>query len=161
MANALWRALVVLHRYLGVAVGLLMAMWFLSGIVMMYVGFPRLTEAERLRIQSPVPWQTCCRFGERIHDDQPIIRAQVENYAGAAALRLRRVGQPDSLLDLAEGAFVAINAEAAQGVALAVAPRIIRRAAAIVAHEQITVDQWTVGRYLRDRPLYRFDFDDP
>ena len=49
MANGLWRALVVLHRYLGVAVGFLMAVWFVSGIVMMYVGFPRLTESERLR----------------------------------------------------------------------------------------------------------------
>src|SRR5438067_1962984 len=48
MANGLWRALVILHRYLGIAVGLLMAVWFVSGIVMMYVGFPRLTEAERV-----------------------------------------------------------------------------------------------------------------
>src|SRR5438093_882949 len=74
MAYGLWRALVVLHRYLGVAVGLLMAVWFVSGIVMMYVGFPRLTEAERLRLQSPVPWQACCQFGERLlTDDQPIV----------------------------------------------------------------------------------------
>jgi hypothetical protein len=36
--NLIWQTLVVLHRYLGVAVGLLMVMWFVSGIVMMYVG---------------------------------------------------------------------------------------------------------------------------
>src|SRR5262249_27331019 len=45
-------------------------------------------------------------------------------------------------------------------VAAAAAPRIVGRAA-IVAHERIDVDQWTVGRYVRDRPLHRFDFDDP
>ena len=39
--NLIWQTLVVLHRYLGVAVGLLMVMWFVSGIVMMYVGLPR------------------------------------------------------------------------------------------------------------------------
>ena len=66
MAYGLWRALVVLHRYVGVAVGLLMAVWFVSGIVMMYVGFPRLTEAERLRALSPVSWQACCRFGPAV-----------------------------------------------------------------------------------------------
>src|SRR5262249_42649601 len=81
MAVGLWRALVVLHRYLGVAVGLLMALWFVSGIVMMYVGFPRLTEAERLHLKSPVPWQACCQFGDvLLPDDQPILRAQVENH---------------------------------------------------------------------------------
>jgi hypothetical protein len=47
--NLIWQTLVVLHRYLGVAVGLLMVMWFLSGIVMMYVGLPRVTDEERGR----------------------------------------------------------------------------------------------------------------
>jgi len=148
--------------FIGVAIGLLMVMWFASGIVMMYVAFPRLLEAERLRIQLPIPWQTCCRFGERLaHDDQAVIRAQVENHVGVPALRLRRAGQPDSLLNLAEGAFIAVDAEAAQRVALAAALRITGREVAVISHEQITVDQWTVGRYFRDRPLHRFDFDDP
>ena len=48
MAKGLWRTLVVLHRYLGMAVGLLMLMWFGSGIVMMYVGYPELAEQDRL-----------------------------------------------------------------------------------------------------------------
>ena len=43
-----WRGLIVLHRYLGVAVGLVMTVWCLSGFVMMYSGYPCLTEAERL-----------------------------------------------------------------------------------------------------------------
>jgi hypothetical protein len=37
IANALWQFMVITHRYLGVAVGLLMAMWFVSGMIMMYV----------------------------------------------------------------------------------------------------------------------------
>jgi hypothetical protein len=45
----MWRTLVITHRYLGVATGALMVMWSLSGIVMMYVGFPRVTEVERTR----------------------------------------------------------------------------------------------------------------
>ena len=37
MRNFVWRTLVTLHRYLGIAVGILMLLWFASGIVMMYV----------------------------------------------------------------------------------------------------------------------------
>jgi hypothetical protein len=42
------RWLFLLHRWLGVALCLLFALWFVSGMVMVYVGYPKLTEAERL-----------------------------------------------------------------------------------------------------------------
>jgi hypothetical protein len=51
--NLIWQTLVVLHRYLGVAVGLLMVMWFVSGTVMMYVGPPRVTDEELPPIPQP------------------------------------------------------------------------------------------------------------
>ena len=35
------------HRWLGILTCLLLVTWFVSGLVMMYVGFPSLTEAER------------------------------------------------------------------------------------------------------------------
>ena len=41
------RALILLHRWLGVVFCLFFAMWFASGIVMHFVPFPALTEAER------------------------------------------------------------------------------------------------------------------
>src|SRR6202007_1828255 len=40
-------ALVLLHRWLGIAFCLLFAIWFASGIVMHFVPFPQLAEAER------------------------------------------------------------------------------------------------------------------
>lgn len=43
------RLLFLLHRWLGVVLCVFFAMWFVSGIVMMYVGYPKLTEAERLQ----------------------------------------------------------------------------------------------------------------
>jgi len=42
------RWLYISHRWTGIAVCLLMAMWFFSGVVMMYVGYPKLTPNERL-----------------------------------------------------------------------------------------------------------------
>src|SRR5256885_8460375 len=48
------RAIVLLHRWLGIAFCLLFAMWFATGIVMHFVPFPALTEAERVGGLSPI-----------------------------------------------------------------------------------------------------------
>ncbi len=48
------RWLFLLHRWLGIAVCLFFSLWFVSGMVMMYVGYPKLTEAERLRHLPPL-----------------------------------------------------------------------------------------------------------
>src|SRR5262249_17409746 len=91
MASILWRTMVITHRYIGVAIGLLMLVWFVSGIVMMYVQFPRVSEAERLRLVPMIPWQMCCHFAEgTLTDQQPVQRAQVENHLGVPVIRLRR-----------------------------------------------------------------------
>jgi hypothetical protein len=47
-------AVVLLHRWLGIAFCLLFAMWFSTGIVMHFVPFPSLTEAERFAGLAPV-----------------------------------------------------------------------------------------------------------
>src|SRR5271154_2203081 len=162
MADGIWRILIVTHRYLGVAVGLLMAMWFVSGIVMMYVGLPRITEDQRVRILPPISWQACCRFGEQlIGDDERVIQAQIENLVGVPTMRLRRQGKSDTAVDLSQGSVVRIDPDQANAIALDAAPRVIGRAATLVFTERVQTDQWTVGRLFRDRPLFRFSFNDP
>jgi len=54
MAARLKRWLFLVHRWLGIGVCLLFAMWFASGLVMMYVGYPKLTEDERLQHLPPL-----------------------------------------------------------------------------------------------------------
>ncbi|MEH3117754.1 MAG: PepSY domain-containing protein [Methylorubrum populi] len=44
------------HRWLGIVTCLFFAVWFVSGVVMMYVGFPRLTEAERRAALPAIAW---------------------------------------------------------------------------------------------------------
>ena len=162
MKSFLWRILVIFHRYLGIAVGILMLIWFASGIVMMYVGFPRLAEQERTSALSPIPWQACCRIANGlIPDDQQFYRVQIENLLGAQVLRLRRPPRPDAMIDLAQGAGIRrFDIADTQAIALDALARITGPAA-VVSAATIDEDQWTVGRYRRDRPLYRFTFDDP
>src|SRR5438876_988486 len=48
------RALVLVHRWLGIVFCLLFAMWFATGIVMHFIPFPALTEAERVGGLAPI-----------------------------------------------------------------------------------------------------------
>jgi hypothetical protein len=104
--------MVVLHRYLGVAVGLLMAMWFVSGIVMMYVGLPDVTEDERARTLEPIAWQACCRFPQRLAaDDAQVLATQVENVAGVPVMGLRPASRAGFALDLERGAVIMVDGD--------------------------------------------------
>ncbi len=42
------RWLFLTHRWLGIVLSIFFLLWFVSGVVMMYVGYPKLTPAERL-----------------------------------------------------------------------------------------------------------------
>lgn len=53
------RQLYLWHRWLGIALCLLMALWFVSGVVMLFVGYPKLTPSERLG-HLPVLPAACC-----------------------------------------------------------------------------------------------------
>ncbi|CAN7708378.1 PepSY domain-containing protein [Acidovorax sp. LjRoot66] len=48
------RWLYLVHRWAGVVLCALFAMWFVSGVVMMYVGYPKLTATERLEHLAPL-----------------------------------------------------------------------------------------------------------
>jgi hypothetical protein len=48
------RWLFLVHRWLGIPLCLVLAAWFLSGMVMLYVGYPRLTNEERLQGLPPL-----------------------------------------------------------------------------------------------------------
>ena len=48
------RLLFLVHRWLGIGLCLFFAMWFVSGVVMMYVGYPKLTPQERLARLPPL-----------------------------------------------------------------------------------------------------------
>src|SRR5215469_8332872 len=143
MTDFLWRTLVMLHRYLGIAVGILMLLWFTSGIVMMYVGFPRLSEKERADVLAPIPWQACCRIADGlIPDDQQFYRVEIENLVGVPVLRLRRPPRPDAVIDLMEGVGVRrIDSADARAIALDTIARTAGRAT-VAAAATIDEDQW-------------------
>jgi hypothetical protein len=156
------RAILLLHRYLGIALCLLVAAWCLSGIVMMYVGFPNLSGAERVAALWPLDLTRCCDFAAvRIAaGNQPIDGFDVEMRADRPVLRLRgtddervidlRSGAPLGAADQAEAFRVASAYQRVTGTAGE--PRMLGR---------IERDQWTVsGGFARSAPFEKIALGD-
>jgi uncharacterized iron-regulated membrane protein len=160
-SRRVWLTLVILHRYLGVALGLLMLVWFLSGIVMMYVPYPQRGESERTAALAPIPWEQCCNFsGVTLAGGNLIEAAQVENVADRFVMRLRSSGAP-IVTDLTNGNLLKIGEADADRIAEITAERIVGGAPAPGPAELIERDQWTVGDNGVNRsPFYRFAFED-
>jgi hypothetical protein len=156
------KALIVLHRYTGVLVGLLMTLWCLSGFVMMYQSFPELTPAERLHGLAPLSLADCCAL-ERlpIPGDAPVSEARVEMAAGVPVLHLNLKGEKPAVFDLAtaqprEGFTEAETLAIAQTFARQAGIKGSARTLGVIA-----VDQWTVPTARRNGPVHKFAFDDP
>jgi PepSY-associated TM region len=149
--------LILIHRYLGIAVGLLMAMWCLSGVVMMYVSYPELDQTVRAAHLAPIDWSRCCRIDPgAMGRDDPIFGAQIEMLAGHPVLELTN-GAGRKLVDLVSGAVVArISASTAESVAAG-----FLRPGTPSSAQSLNFDQWTVsGEFNRDRPLFRVALGD-
>jgi len=149
------RVLLFIHRYLAVAVGLLMALWCLSGFVMLYQQYPELSEAERLRGLAPLQLAGCCQSGF-LPDNASLGDFRIQMQRGvpvllregevpfdlAGGLPLRDPSQQD-LLDIA-ASHAAVSGAAAK-------PRWLGEG---------SVDQWTLLSASPDQRLARVALDD-
>ena len=157
-------AVVLLHRWLGIAFCLLFAMWFATGIVMHFVPFPSLTEAERFAGLAPV---------ERVQATMAVADA-VAASGIADPTRVRLIQRSDGPVYVVSGPSRSRAVRASDGrnasvsspeVALAIAQAHARQRgldaahAAIVAHADY--DQWSVPNgFDRHRPLIRVALGD-
>src|SRR5262249_30728163 len=110
------RSLLLLHRYLGIGLGLIMVMWCLSGVVMMYVSYPAMAQAARIKALPPISWEGCCRLPEiLLSDPRPPPTTEIEMLAGRPVLYLEHQSRPFDLLTGSE--IRAISAAQAAQVA--------------------------------------------
>jgi hypothetical protein len=144
----------VIHRWIGIVSCLLFAMWFVSGLVMIYVPYPALTPQERLAGLDVLSWPRV--------NVQPAAALATAGLASAKAMTLEmRDGVPVWRIDPWDGPQRSVAASA--GAALRpVDAALARRVAAAFGHHPvasvrpITRDQWTVaGGFDRHRPLWK------
>ncbi|MEC5162369.1 MULTISPECIES: PepSY domain-containing protein [unclassified Janthinobacterium] len=155
------RTLYLLHRWLGVVLCLFMAMWFFSGVVMMYVGYPKLTQAERLAALPALDGGRCCA------SLQQWLRAAGHNGA-PTALRLTSVaGRPLALLNYGKADVVALDGASGRRVdsvdaaAALAAARAFMPGVPAAYQDLVAEDAFSHSRNLDgQRPLHRVQMGD-
>src|SRR5262245_57028751 len=105
------KVILLIHRYLAVAIGLLMVMWCLSGFVMMYQSMPALSSEQRLNGLAPLNLSQCCDLTAlELENDAPAPSFRIEMLLGDPVFRPGGGGR------LAQ-AFKAVNLRTGQPVA--------------------------------------------
>jgi hypothetical protein len=152
------RPLHLLHRWLGIGIGLLVLLWFGSGIVMMYVPYPALSEPERMAWLAPLDagqvkvnaweaWQATAKPGT-----PDVVR--LNTVAGRPAYHFMAAGRWSSVW-ADNGAMLQVTPAIAAAAARSAAP-----GSGIRSNELVDLDQWSLGGMTGHRPLYRVTADD-
>lgn len=155
------RWLYVTHRWIGILTCLWFAIWFFSGVVMMYVPFPTLTTVERLRGLSKIDWG-------RIRIEPDAVLATVDLSLFPREMRLEMLGDTPvyRIIDrqLQSRTISATDATQISYIDPAAAGAIARRfvgGAPLRSIATVERDQWSVaGSYDAHRPLYVAAFAD-
>jgi len=147
------RWLFLTHRWVGIAACLFFAMWFSSGLVMLYVPYPALSQAARWTGATPLDWAKVdvpapVAAGQRhllleMRDTEPVWR--IERDDGAIDTRPARTG---AVLPVVDEVYAARVASRFAGMPAGTVERLVR-------------DQWTVaGGFDRHRPLWKVGLTD-
>lgn len=154
VGRQLKRWLYLTHRWTGVAACVLFAMWFLTGLVMVYVSFPVLNASERLTGLPAIDWSLV-----RTSPAQALRTAGVSVPPCTIVLEMR-ADRPVWQIATAGGGQTDIAADG--GVLGDAAEDEARRAAELFSgriaatQELLMRDQWTVaGGFDRHRPLWK------
>jgi len=148
----------LIHRWTGVAGCVLMALWFVSGVVMLYVGYPKLTLWERLAPLPALPTEGCCApLGSLLDGPAP----------SSAGLMLTSIGgNPSYVLHDPQNhprVLAAVDGKQQEPVspARALAEAQVFAPAAPLRHvDEIHEDRWTHSRSLdAHRPLHRIQVE--
>ncbi len=149
------------HRWLGVTTCLFCIMWFLSGLVMLYVPYPSWSNEERIANLPPVATDRI-----RILPDEALARAGVSGFPRTFRLEtfdkdpVYRIVTQDGGLSLS-----AVTGERLKDVGPADARAHLQETfpeAKPVLLGFVDYDQWTVSqRFNAHRPLLQFALGDP
>jgi PepSY-associated transmembrane protein len=162
----------LLHRWLGLSLGLIVLVWFVSGVAMMYYPYPQLTSPEQLRL---LPALRAASVRQIVGFEQARVRAGLDSASEFIGGRLKlwngrptyelwtaisRAAQPPILVDAMTGArLAAIDAASATRVAERLAPANARVNDAVLLPRG---DHYFMGAEWRTTfPVFRIVFDDP
>ena len=149
------------HRWLGIWTGLFVAAWFASGLVMLAVGFPSLTEGERIAAARPLRLESV-----RLTPQEALEQSGSPLFPARLTLAMRGA-EPAYWITQGDGRRQALSA----ATGLSFPPLTAESAASLAATHPlargvtdlgtVTRDQWTVtARYDPLRPFRRVGLGD-
>jgi hypothetical protein len=148
------------HRWLGICACLLFALWFVSGLVMSYVGYPEAQPARRYQSLQPLDWSQA-----RLDPDGLLSYLGLQRFPRELRLEML-LGEPVYRVIDWDGARSTVSARSGErfgGVDPQQAVTIAQTYANAQGSSQATIqrDQWTVPERFRAlRPLHRIAMDD-
>jgi len=149
------RILVYTHRWLGIALGVLFVVWFVSGIVMMYARMPELSTTERLA-RLPAINSAHIRTVPPAPAEGDITRLTIGTLEGRPVFRVTARGRTDLVFADTGDALAPVDADQAIRIARA----FLGGATEVHYDAKLTdADQWSFG--IRGRmPVHRIAADD-
>lgn len=163
------RYLHLIHRWLGVGLGLFVLLWFLSGLVMLFVAYPQLSQTERLshleslqlplvKLDAAQAWALTGKLGqpERVRlamrEHRPAYYFLQQGQWFTIWADACNVAPDESI----QGASIPISSTAAVNAA-----RQFQGHAKVTETLLLNHDQWSISSSLNGhRPLYRVALDD-
>jgi hypothetical protein len=145
----------LVHRWLGIALALLMALWTLSGFVMLYVSYPATTAAERAAGLERLDLSACC--ADPGVPAGAVEGATVEMLLGRPVLR--RIGPEGPVLASLDRSAAPLIGEREAGLIAQAHMRNAFGTAPTVRVEPVEVDQWSLQQR-GSAPLYKASFAD-
>ncbi|WP_099589424.1 PepSY-associated TM helix domain-containing protein [Stenotrophomonas maltophilia] len=148
-----WTYLV--HRWLGIGGCLLMLLWFISGMVMLFIGYPKLTPGERLAalpvLGDAGDWRGLSALPDAVQAEPEAVALTT---VGGEAAYVVRSGSNVGAWSVRTGqALLPVSAQRAEASAAQFAG-----GQAFVGAMRVDEDRWTHSRALdAHRPLYRVE----
>nr|WP_314539299.1 PepSY domain-containing protein [uncultured Massilia sp.] len=151
------RAAFLVHRWTGVAMCVLMVLWFASGMVMLFAGYPKLTPWERLGGLPPLAARACCVDPAVLPGVQDAQRLVLTSIRGTPHYVVTGQGGAIASFDAATGRKEGpVGRDGALQAALSFLPGAGATYAGTVGE-----DRWTHSRALdAHRPLHVVDLGD-
>ena len=155
----IYKVFLFVHRILGALLSILFVAWFLSGLVMIYHNFPRVTQSQRLakmdylKADSLPEWK---EIEQRLPKDERVKQVTLDCYLGQNVFHIRTdKGQYDIPARSGE-TLPSIDGDRIRKVA-----SLWNESATIRIDTLYQLEQWIpFGRLKEEFPIYKFYFDD-
>jgi hypothetical protein len=159
----LLRQAVVLHRWVGILICLFFVLWFVSGLVLMYVHFPKLTNEDKLATLTPIEWGKV-----EVTPEEALALSGLSEFPEQFSLEMA-AGEPVyRMVDWSgvKSAFSAVSGQRRSAddppEALRIVQQNLSAPQATLLKADVNSDQWTVtGYWDYERPFHIIALNDP